>query len=136
MTVRSLNIPTHDAGRLSATASIAGEELSLVLGGTAETPEEPHLASVLKRVHSEAEHQHIRKVNIDVRALRFMTSNCFKHFVAWVRAIGDLPKAERYPIHFTSNPAVRWQRSSLHALQCFGVDLVSVSEMKAAEGSG
>ena len=52
---RDVTFPKPEAGRLTAAGTVRGEVLELSLSGTAETPEEPHLARVLKKAHDEAQ---------------------------------------------------------------------------------
>jgi hypothetical protein len=65
-------------------------------------------------------------VLIDFRRLEFMSSACFKKFVGWLDAAQGAPPATQYRVRFLSNPQYHWQRRSLHALQCFALDLVTI----------
>ena len=65
-------------------------------------------------------------VLIDFRQLEFMSSACFKKFVGWLDAAQEAPPASQYRVRFLSNPHYHWQRRSLHALQCFALDLVTI----------
>jgi hypothetical protein len=86
------------------------------------------LAAHLAALHAEAQRAKLPEVTIDFRQLEFMSSSCLKAFVEWIANIQDLAPAQRYRITFRSNPALRWQRRSLHSLQCFASDLISVVE--------
>jgi hypothetical protein len=63
---------------------------------------------------------------VDLRELEFCNSSGFKSFIHWIERIGSLPDRERYTLHFVSNPVRKWQRTSLLALSCYGVNSVSI----------
>jgi hypothetical protein len=56
----------------------------------------------------------------------FVNSSCFKEFVVWLTTMSAREQAKQYRIAFKSNPAVRWQRASLHTLATFASDLVEI----------
>ncbi len=66
------------------------------------------------------------KVRVDLRELEFCNSSGFKSFIHWIELIAGLPESSRYALHFVSNPARKWQRTSLLALSCYGVNTVSM----------
>lgn len=66
-----------------------------------------------------------QEVAVDMTDLEFCNSSGFKSFVYWVEKIRALPAAQRYRLLFHSNPARKWQRTSLLALSCFGVESVA-----------
>jgi hypothetical protein len=68
----------------------------------------------------------VREVAIDLHQLEFMNSSCFKNVVSWLNRVQELPTTAQYYVRFLSNPALLWQRRSLHALQCFANELVRI----------
>jgi hypothetical protein len=66
------------------------------------------------------------RVRVDLRELEFCNSSGFKSFIHWIERIASLPEPSRYPLHFVSNAARKWQRTSLLALSCYGVNSVSM----------
>jgi hypothetical protein len=66
------------------------------------------------------------EVRVDLRELEFCNSSGFKAFVHWIELIRTLPEDRRYRLHFVSSPTRKWQRTSLLALSCYGVDLVTI----------
>jgi hypothetical protein len=113
-------------GDLHARAAASGEALTVTLVGTADSQAETALGELLGRVHAESQRARAQEVAVDMRALEFMNSSCFKAFITWIVAVRRLPVDERYKITFLSSSALHWQKRSLHALHYFGGDLVRV----------
>lgn len=67
-----------------------------------------------------------REVKVDMNELEFCNSSGFKSFIYWVEKIRALPEAKRYRLLFLSSPARKWQRTSLLALSCYGVESVAI----------
>jgi hypothetical protein len=94
------------------------------LVGTADTRAIEPLSKLLPDLHAHAAANQTALVIVDLRALEFMNSSCFKAFVSWITSVQEREHA--YRITFVSNPKFYWQRRSLHALLCFAADLVSL----------
>ncbi len=77
-------------------------------------------------VHAEMAKRGAGRVRVDLRELEFCNSSGFKSFIHWIERIASLPEPSRYSLHFLSNPARKWQRTSLLALSCYGVNSVSM----------
>ena len=77
-------------------------------------------------VHSELAKRGPGRVRVDLRELEFCNSSGFKSFIHWIERIASLPERSRYSLHFLSNPSRKWQRTSLLALSCYGVNSVSM----------
>lgn len=120
-----MSIELH-SGELSATAAVEGKTMRLTLTGTADTTAEPDLGELLGRLHRESMRADVDQVLVDLRALEFMNSSCFKCFITWIVAVRRLPTDQHYRITFLSNPDLHWQRRSLHAISYFGGELVAV----------
>ncbi len=78
------------------------------------------------RVHAEVSGQGVKQVRVDFRELEFCNSSGFKSFIHWIQRIQELPDAQRYTLRFLSNPARKWQRTSLLALSCYGIATVTI----------
>jgi hypothetical protein len=76
-------------------------------------------------VHEQAIAERAKEIRIDFRELEFCNSSGFKSFIHWIQRIQQLPAGDRYKLRFVSSPARKWQRTSLLALSCYGVDLVA-----------
>ncbi len=79
----------------------------------------------------DAVHQHLvdagaREARVDLCELEFCNSSGFKSFIHWIERIQQLPEARRYKLRFVSTKERRWQRASLLALSCYGVNTVVI----------
>jgi hypothetical protein len=77
-------------------------------------------------VHDQLAADKVKEVRVDFRELEFCNSSGFKSFIHWIQRIQQLPEPSRYTLRFISTPARKWQRTSLLALSCYGVSLVSI----------
>jgi hypothetical protein len=104
----------------------SGEALHVLLEGDANMNAVDEIGRTLDEAHEAVQRESTSLVVIDVRNLEFMNSSCFKKFVSWLGHVQELPKETQYMIRFLSDPKMHWQRRSLHVLQCFAPDLVTV----------
>ncbi len=121
-----LELPDVSNARLSAHADLDGEAIRVQFLGSADLEARTVLETLLTRLHAEAQRLHAAEVTVDWRSFEFMSSGCFKSFVSWLNAVQD--SDQQYRIRFLSNPAMLWQRRSLHALKCFAIDLVRIEQ--------
>jgi hypothetical protein len=119
-----LEIVDHE---LKASARLGDQGVTLALVGTADTRSMAALDALLRKLHEQARQSGVRSVVVDLRALEFMNSSCFKAFVTWVSSVQELDAASQYKIDFLSDVRRHWQRRSLGALACFAVDLITIS---------
>ncbi|HTN54080.1 MAG TPA: hypothetical protein VML50_16855 [Anaeromyxobacter sp.] len=77
-------------------------------------------------VHEDLLRRGAKEVRIDFRDLEFCNSSGFKSFIYWIQKIQATPEPQRYGLRFLSNPARKWQRTSLLALSCYGVNCVVI----------
>ena len=120
------NVPAVKDGEFSAAANYQGGAITAQLEGNADLRSKPSLEAFLGSLHAEADRLAVPEVQIDFRQLAFMNSSCFKNFVSWIGIVQEAAPEKQYRICFLSNPAMHWQKRSLHALSCFASDLVSV----------
>lgn len=116
----------YRAGELHAVADAVDTVMRLTLRGTADSSVETGFGELLGRLHNESQRAGVHEVVVDLNALEFMNSSCFKCFITWIVAVRRLPPAQNYRIRFIPNPGLHWQRRSLHAISYFGGELVSV----------
>jgi hypothetical protein len=109
-----------------ASGSVDGKTLTIALSGNADLGALAPLEKVLASLHQEAETAAVAEVAVDLRKLEFMNSSCFKNFVSWIGKVQELDGTKQYRIRFVSNAEILWQRRSLHALQCFAAQLITV----------
>jgi hypothetical protein len=110
---------------LATESVVTSSEINLKLIGSAETDAMKTLDTYLKSVHAIAVPDRVPVV-VDLRALEFMNSSCFKSFVTWIRLLQDLPTDNQYKVRFLSDSKKHWQSRSLGALACFAVDLIHI----------
>lgn len=84
------------------------------------------MKQVMSRIHDEAVARRVAHVAVDFTGLEFMSSSCFKCLVAWISDVTELPETAQYRITFRSSTDQLWQRRSLHVLQTFATDLVTI----------
>lgn len=97
-------------------------------GALAPLDPENGLAPFFARLHRGVVDGHGTRVVIDIRALRFMGSASFKHFVTWLKVNEAEPAERRYRIHVRMGRGHHWQQVSIHALTHFSTVLTSESE--------
>jgi anti-anti-sigma regulatory factor len=120
----TLAIAPVNAGEFHARPSFDGTVLKVELDGTADLRAAPVLETFMPDLHQEALRLRVAEVVVDLRALEFMNSSCFKSFVNWLSDLQDLPAEQVYMVRIQSDPGKHWQKRSLSALSCFAVDLV------------
>lgn len=129
--------PIHPGGR-GAPFQIAEEKYSASFATDAQgaraqfrgTISTPNPAVVINpfvdAIHDQVAKTGGREVTVDFRELEFCNSSGFKAFIHWIQRIQEMPEPQRYVLKFVSNPARKWQRTSLLALSCYGVSNVAI----------
>jgi hypothetical protein len=121
-----LQVPAVQDKDFGADASLAADRIIFRMTGNADLAAKPQVEALLGKLHSEALRLSVREVEVDMTDLEFMNSSCFKDFVTWISELQDLVPDRRYQIRFRASSRYHWQRRSLHVLQCFAVDLITV----------
>ena len=117
----------HQAPDFSVLPSFDSACLNVRITGNASTAKaQKILEEFLVALHEEVRRLHVGQVVVDIRELEFMNSSCLKAFVSFIAVVQETPLPKQYHVQFLSNPEMRWQRRSLHALSCFAVNLVTV----------
>ena len=136
--------PSHDPGKLASrevtdrtrgpilkensfNAELSSEDEHVMLsfrGGMLLGQPEALLIPFLQEVHERLVAIGCQEVQVDFRQLEYLAPAALKAFVHWTAAVRALPRARRYRLIFACAPGMRWQRTSLLALQCSAGDIV------------
>jgi len=112
---------------LRTETDLARTALTVKMIGSAESQVTTDLDRYLKRLHAAAVEAKVPEVVVDMRALDFMNSSCFKTFVTWINTLQEAGDGEGpYRVRFLADDKKHWQGRSLGALACFAVDLIRV----------
>lgn len=77
-------------------------------------------------VHAQVLDASAKEVRVDLAQLEFCNSSGFKSFIHWIERIQQSPEPKRYRLRFISTKERKWQRTSLLALSCYGVNIVAI----------
>ncbi len=77
-------------------------------------------------VHAHVLESGAKEVRVDFTGLEFCNSSGFKSFIYWIELIQKAPEEKRYKLRFVSSKERKWQKTSLLALSCYGVNLVTL----------
>jgi hypothetical protein len=116
-------IAVHDISMETVRGS---DGITVRIAGSADSRVKDRLQELLLRTHAELQAECLSRATVDLRALEFMNSSCFKAFVYWLAEARNLGPDKQYRIHFLANQRIHWQRRSLHALSCFAAELVQI----------
>lgn len=108
--------------------SLAGQTLHLGVRGSADADIQGILPGYLKQVHAEAVRLGVREVVVDIHELYFMNSSCFKAFVSWMDALGQMGLRPCYILRLLKDPKLHWQARSLDALRRMAMRAVTVED--------
>lgn len=122
-----LKLRPYTDHELTLTGERVGTVIRITLAGNADIHAIAPITVFLEQLHVESLRLAATEVLVDFQQLEFMNSSCLKSFVTWISSVSETPPEQQYKIQFISNPELRWQRRSLHALSCFAADLVTVS---------
>lgn len=98
----------------------------VALRGDADLDAVDALGAALSEVHARAIADRCAEVIVDISQLEFMNSTCLKKIITWLGSLEALAPESRYRVRFLSDPTIRWQMRSLHALESFSAGLVTV----------
>ncbi|HEX9241004.1 MAG TPA: hypothetical protein VF875_01045 [Anaeromyxobacter sp.] len=76
--------------------------------------------------HAYALEAQAKELRVDLTQLEFCNSSGFKSFIHWIERIQSAPEPKRYKLRFLSTKERRWQRASLLALSCYGLNIVII----------
>jgi hypothetical protein len=119
-------IPPIAVDGFATSASVDGETIRVTMTGTADVRGVEHLERFMPLLHEAALGAQAKEVVVDLLALEFMNSSCFKSLVAWIAQLREVEQPQQYHVKLLSSSAQRWQRRSLHALSSFAPELIAV----------
>jgi len=105
-----------------------GAELHLEFSGCADIEVVSVLPEYFRALHAEVQRSGTNLVEVDLHALYFINSSCFKALVTWIALLNGMPPAKRYRIRFRKDPKLRWQTRSFDALHRMSMAHVSVED--------
>lgn len=113
--------------KYSAHLGFDAQGIRVHLRGTISTPN----PAVVLNPFVDAVHTHVleagaKEVRVDLTQLEFCNSSGFKSFIHWIERIKQAPEPKRYRLRFVSTKERKWQRTSLLALSCYGVNIVAI----------
>lgn len=139
-------IPSSPAGdaalevkepKYSARFTADGGTFAVCFRGTISSPQPSDvLFPFVEAVHGKLLERAATEVAVDFIDLEFCNSSGFKSFIHWVEQIRATPDAKRYRLRFISSAERRWQRTSLLALSCYGVEHVKIETWGSPRGAG
>jgi hypothetical protein len=105
-----------------------GNDLYLEFSGCADNEAQPVLPGYFKLLHAEAQRSGVTLVVVDIHALYFINSSCFKALVTWIDLLNCMPPSQRYRIRFLKDPKLHWQTRSFDALHRMSMAHVGVED--------
>jgi hypothetical protein len=113
--------------KYSASLAHDAHGLRVVFRGTISTPNPANVLNpFIDAVHQQLLDSGAPDTRVDLRELEFCNSSGFKSFIHWIHLIAETAEPQRYKLRFLSTPARKWQRTSLLALSCYGVNTVTI----------
>ncbi|HEY4187167.1 MAG TPA: hypothetical protein VGP07_18975 [Polyangia bacterium] len=85
------------------------------------------LGPLLARIHEDARRSGARVVSVDLRGAGSLGIAGLQHFVGWLLEIQDLPRAQRYAVHFIGDSADHYQKRGLEALRACAEDAITIA---------
>jgi hypothetical protein len=85
------------------------------------------IGPLLARIHNDARQSGARVVSVDLRGAGPLGIAGLQHFVAWLLEIQDLPRAERYAVHFIGDSGDHYQKRGLEALRACAEDAITIA---------
>ncbi len=118
----SLGVLTTE--RLKTVLGPKGSTLSIALIGTADLDARQPLFAWIGEVHEEAQAVGVKRVEVNLHQLEFMSSMCVNVLVGWLVNIMELPLEKQYVVRLLWDKGQLWQRRSVHALKRFAPRIV------------
>ena len=114
------------ATKFRGTIRIDGE-LAVQLVGIGDDDTIDAIDELFARAHMEALRARAPRVTIDIRALEYMSSSCFKSLLIWITDIEELAPEKQYQLLFVINDQLHWHRRSMQSLRSFATSLIRVT---------
>jgi hypothetical protein len=94
--------------------------------GDADASSKDALDTFLRDLHAEIMRRGVARLVLDFQDFEFMSSIGFKSFILLLSKLQTHPE---FQVEFRANYDKHWQRRSLHAIQGFVPNLVSIRDM-------
>ena len=120
------DLPTVELSDFAARADHSEAAIGLLLSGNADWRAREHLDALFKAAHDQAVAMQVPEVVVDMEALEFMNSSCFKSLMSWIVDVSELAEDEQYMVRFRSSSKMPWQRRSLRALVALAEEVIIV----------
>src|SRR5438132_8086653 len=104
--VSAIKLPVVARSFFAIAGQMDGQRIKVTVWGYADMRCQAGLHDFLTSLDSEATRVSAEEILVDIRALDFMSSGCFKHFVTWLATAKQ--ESRPYRIAFLSNPALHW----------------------------
>ncbi|HET9953385.1 MAG TPA: hypothetical protein VFQ61_02715 [Polyangiaceae bacterium] len=117
-------LPKLAQSGFSLVPELSESALLLQFAGSAELAAAEPIRNYLSAAHEVAIRRGLAEVRVDLRALKFMNSSCFKSFVTWLDTVANHETG--YRVRFLANAELHWQRRSLESLRRLAAHVVSV----------
>lgn len=128
MSPRTLNLP--DVCEHGLTLQPVPERPGHVLmSGNGDTLGVRLIEGFLDQLHNEMLAQGLQQVSVELAALQFVNSSCLKAMVSWIYNVDTTGRP--YKIRFLRDAKLRWQRTSLAALQRLAPEIVLIEDVGA-----
>ena len=75
------------------------------------------LGRYLKEVDARCQRDGVKRLDVKLVDLYFLSSSCFQAIAAWVLSIAARPPESRYTVQFETHAAQGWQKRSLEAIR-------------------
>ncbi|MCG8570109.1 MAG: STAS domain-containing protein [Spirochaetes bacterium] len=80
-------------------------------------------------IHEHMINSKLKKIVIDITALKFLNSSGIRELVDWVMKLDTIPDDQKYAITFLCNPEYLWQESSIATIVFLNSDFVNKEEV-------
>src|SRR5215813_7697492 len=106
-------LPPIEVVGFATSASFEAQTVRVTMTGTADIRAVDSLERFMPELHTQTLLAKASEVVVDLVALEFMNSSCFKSLVAWIAQLREVEPDQRYRVTILSSTAQRWQRRSL-----------------------
>jgi hypothetical protein len=86
------------------------------------------LAPFLETVHTAAQDEGLREVQVDIVGLHFLNSSAVKEIIGWLLRRNHVPAGKKYVVEFIYDSSILWQRVSMPTLSQLDPDFVVLSD--------
>src|SRR5438094_7030516 len=111
------------SSRFAADGDLSGGAVQVRLMGEADAMSLEDFTDLLVRLRGVTRAVEVTEVTLDFRRLEWLNARCISGLVDW---ISEAQATRPVKIRLVSNPAIRWQRRTLHSLQSCAPSVITV----------